>query len=129
MQITDELYSTKVKRHAGHHDEEYDYELYEKLIMKLKEFEIDELPFTRMEDRNTLSPTVIKINATQGIEIFRNNSELYKDSFIVLENEHENIISIIHSGRIGYLGFENALQVMINFISFGSTSVPNQEVF
>ena len=67
--------------------------------------------------------------SSQGIEIFRNNSELYKDSFIVLENEHENIISIIHSGRIGYLGFENALQVMINFISFGSISVPNQEVF
>ena len=56
-----------MKRHAGHHDNEYDYELYEKLIIKLKNFEIDELPFTRMEDRNTLSQSVIKINATQGM--------------------------------------------------------------
>ena len=63
-----------MKRHAGHHDEEYDYELYEKLIMKLKEFEIDELPFTRMADRNTLSPTVIKINATQGMIFTRPTS-------------------------------------------------------
>ena len=54
-----------MKRHAGHHDEEYNYELYEKLITKLKEFEINE--FTRMEDRNTLSPTVLKINASQGM--------------------------------------------------------------
>ena len=35
--------------------------------MKLKEFEIDELPFTRMEERNDLSPTVIKIDKTQGM--------------------------------------------------------------
>ena len=63
-----------MKRHAGHHDEEYDYELYEKLFMKLKEFEIDELPFTRMADRNTLSPTVIKINATQGMIFTRPTS-------------------------------------------------------
>ena len=56
-----------MKRHAGHHDEEYDYELYKKLIIKLKEFEIDELPFTRREDINTLSPTVIKIDNTQGM--------------------------------------------------------------
>ena len=63
-----------MKRHAGHHDKEYDYELYEKLIMKLKEFEIDELPFTRMEDRNTLSPTVIKINATEGMIFTRPTS-------------------------------------------------------
>ena len=56
-----------MKRHAGHHDGEYDYELYQKLIMKLKEFEIDELPFTRMEERNNLSPTVIKIDITKGM--------------------------------------------------------------
>merc|ERR1719476_452249 len=127
MKITDELYSTKVKRHAGHHSEEYDNELYEKLIMKLKAFEIDELPYTRMEEVNTLSPTVIKIDITQGIEIYR-NPELYKDSFIILENENDDIINIIHSGRKGYLGMENALQVMINFISFGRKSFPNQEV-
>ena len=35
--------------------------------MKLKELEIDELPFTRMEERNNLSPTVIKIDKTQGM--------------------------------------------------------------
>ena len=35
--------------------------------MKLKEFEIDELPFTRMEERNNLSPTVIKIDTTKGM--------------------------------------------------------------
>jgi len=131
MKITDELYSTKVKRHAGHHDEEYDYELYQKLIMKLKEFEIDELPFTRMEERNDLSLTVIKIDKTQGIEIYikqgHSEEELLKDSFIVLENENDDIINIIHSGRRGYLGMENALQVMVNFISFGSKSFPNQE--
>ena len=56
-----------MKRHAGHHDGEYDYELYQKLIMKLKEFEIDELPFTRMEEINKLSPTVIKIDTTKGM--------------------------------------------------------------
>ena len=53
---------------------------------------------------------------------------MYKDSFIVLENENDDIINIIHSGRKGYLGMENALQVMVNFISFGSRSFPNQEV-
>ena len=53
---------------------------------------------------------------------------MLKDSFIVLENENDDIINIIHSGRRGYLGMENALQVMVNFISFGSKTFPNQEV-
>ena len=53
---------------------------------------------------------------------------MLKDSFIVLENENDDIFNIIHSGRRGFLGMENALQVMVNFISFGSKSFPNQEV-
>ena len=61
----------------------------------------------------------------KGIEIYRNDTE---DSFILLQNYDDDIINIIHSGRKGYLGFENALQVMVNFISFGSHSAPNQEV-
>ena len=35
--------------------------------MKLKEFEVDELPWTRMEDINKLSPTVMKIDTTKGM--------------------------------------------------------------
>ena len=61
----------------------------------------------------------------KGIEIYRNDTE---DSFILLQNYDDDMINIIHSGRKGYLGFENALQVMVNFISFGSNSAPNQEV-
>ena len=50
--------------------------------MKLKEFEIDELPFTRMEERNNLSPTVIKIDKTQGM-IFMDSTFLGSFSFIL----------------------------------------------